>query len=276
MLMRGGPWGIIWLLSALDVSNALTIPTEGALVNTPSPPATNISSLNELQIDCDGPRYGSNVRYSSCLEAFRTFQNGHSENAVLIRRRNTGGPGQPVRNLPWMWVSGQKGTLGIIIRPYDPANVQCGPRGQVYDDTKCDALLNEVPAETIPERTWGPRNKPGVDIGIPYAWRLGPPHDSCRLVVAGNNAGIYDHMTRYDAWHASVVLAAMCARVGRTGIHTKLGAQERLVVIIDDGSRPLTSLAGKAADGGEAVETQTLVANDGEWDVGWNRSVAVA
>ena len=107
--------GIHVLLLSASFSNALTIPTEGALDTTPAPlidipaplsprPAAN---LTDAQIGCQGSRYGRNLRYSSCLDAFRTFQQGATENPVVIRRR---GPGMAARKLPWMWVSGMRNT----------------------------------------------------------------------------------------------------------------------------------------------------------------------
>ena len=49
------------------------------------------------------------------------------------------------------------------------------------------------------------------------------PHDSCRMVISGINARIYDRMSYYDAWHAGVILAAMCARTGKAGLFKHIG-----------------------------------------------------
>lgn len=105
--------GTAVLLLAVPFSNALTIPTEGTLVDTPAP-LINITlaqslnpaaSPNDLQIDCRGSQYGTGLRYSSCLDAFRTFSHGQAVNPVQIRRR---GPGEAAHQLPWMWVSGMR------------------------------------------------------------------------------------------------------------------------------------------------------------------------
>ncbi|KAL8860189.1 MAG: hypothetical protein Q9178_003453 [Gyalolechia marmorata] len=239
------PWGFMfrrmsveWVDVVLKAAGyALTIRPEGIFDRAPfdNPPAplpdahptarlNTSESLEEPQIDCQGSRYGRNVMYNSCLNAFRTFQHGATDNPVDIRRR---GPGMAARKLPWMWVSddglctfnvvmrgraasdtttgeeiaraawkvmnkcvrdqgvggiisgiGQHDTLGIIIRPYNPSNVVCGSDPQSYEPTKCDALLNELPAETGPERTFGPRYQPGVDVPIPHAWRLACEYSS--------------------------------------------------------------------------------------------------
>ncbi|KAL8992123.1 MAG: hypothetical protein Q9169_007353 [Polycauliona sp. 2 TL-2023] len=103
------------LIVAVCVGNALTVPNEGALVNAAVPLQNNsllesqnhVGNPNDLQIDCDRSRYGSGLRYSSCLDAFRTFQHGATQNPVQIRRRGEG-QGQAARNLPWMWVSGMQ------------------------------------------------------------------------------------------------------------------------------------------------------------------------
>lgn len=44
------------------------------------------------------------------------------------------------------------------------------------------------------------------------------------MIIAGINPRVYDHMTYYDVWHASVVLAAMCVRKGKSGLFNNLGA----------------------------------------------------
>lgn len=67
---------------------------------------------------------------------------------------------------------GQQGTLGIIIRPYDPVKVECGSRRQTYDSSKCDVLLNGIPAETGPEKTFGPPHQAGVEVPMPHEWRV--------------------------------------------------------------------------------------------------------
>ncbi|KAL9013856.1 MAG: hypothetical protein Q9173_001474 [Seirophora scorigena] len=70
-------------------------------------------------------------------------------------------------------ISGQHGNLGIIIRTYDPINVDCVNEPRTYDSGKCEALLDEVPADTAPVKTWGPPRQAGVDIEIPFWWELG-------------------------------------------------------------------------------------------------------
>lgn len=101
------------LLLAVAFSNALTIPTGGTLGDTPAP-LINITlpqrlnpaaSLEDFQINCRGSQYGTGLRYSSCLDAFRTFSHGQAVNPVQIRRR---GPGEAAHKLPWMWVSGTR------------------------------------------------------------------------------------------------------------------------------------------------------------------------
>lgn len=68
--------------------------------------------------------------------------------------------------------TGRTGTLGIIIRSHKPANIQCGTIPQTYDSSKCDDLLNELPADQAPEKTWGPPRQRGVDIPTPHVWDM--------------------------------------------------------------------------------------------------------
>ncbi|CAO1605780.1 hypothetical protein XANCAGTX0491_009286 [Xanthoria calcicola] len=81
--------------------------------------------------------------------------------------RDQGGQGGVISGI------GQHGALGIIIRPYDPVNVECGNRPRTYDSSKCEALLGEVPADVSPELVWGPPHTSGVDNPIPHTWVVG-------------------------------------------------------------------------------------------------------
>ncbi|KAI4206168.1 MAG: hypothetical protein LQ348_001054 [Seirophora lacunosa] len=89
--------------------------------------------------------------------------------------------GADIARAAWMLVNecvrdqrGQGGAIsGIILRTYDPVNVECVNEPQTYDSGKCEALLDEVPADTAPDKTWGPHRQAGVDIEIPFRWELG-------------------------------------------------------------------------------------------------------
>ena len=68
---------------------------------------------------------------------------------------------------------GQRGTLGIILRSYDPSHINCGTVTQRYtENDNCDQLLQTIPADVAPPRNWGPRNHRGVDKILPYSWNL--------------------------------------------------------------------------------------------------------
>lgn len=53
-----------------------------------------------------------------------------------------------------------------------------------------------------------------------------------------------------------------------------LGAQGRIIVVIDDGSQPLEVSERIALPINAGV--RSTMALDGEWDVGWNGSMAVS
>lgn len=59
-----------------------------------------------------------------------------------------------------------------MIRSYNPMNIQCGTLPQDYGTDKCRTLLNDLPAEVAPARTWGPAGQTGVDMALPYMWQL--------------------------------------------------------------------------------------------------------
>lgn len=58
-----------------------------------------------------------------------------------------------------------------MLRSFDPFKIQCGTH-QNYGDDKCDPLLRELPADTMPKVTFGPVGQPGVDYGLPFYWNL--------------------------------------------------------------------------------------------------------
>ena len=78
---------------------------------SPRPPSslnesnTSLAVSNDIQIQCRGRQFGSDLDYGSCLDAFRTFTLGYSPLPVEIGRRNTGSYSH---TLPWKWVSGME------------------------------------------------------------------------------------------------------------------------------------------------------------------------
>lgn len=106
-------WAVVLLVFNATVCNALTIPpsesslisTSAPLINTFSPRDTNLAtSSNDILVECSESRYGSGLRYASCLDAFSTFHEGGTTNPVRVGRRGTGH--DYAQSLPWRWVSG--------------------------------------------------------------------------------------------------------------------------------------------------------------------------
>ncbi|KAI4130893.1 MAG: hypothetical protein LQ338_001490 [Usnochroma carphineum] len=132
--------------------------------------------------------------------------------------RDQRGEGGVVSNI------GQRGTLGAILRSYDPSKIACGTTPESYSpEDKCDRLMGVIPADVAPPITWGPRGQSGVDLGLPYAWEL--PEFKCRLEVWGaeDDSTVRDKMSYYEVWTAGVMLAGMCARFGKAGGFKQLG-----------------------------------------------------
>ena len=76
-------------------------------------------------------------------------------------------------------ISGQKATLGIILRSYDPSNIRCGTSPQRYTKYfKCNLLLREVPADVSPPIRFGPSNQSGIDKALPMGWELSRKYSS--------------------------------------------------------------------------------------------------
>ena len=65
-------------------------------------------------------------------------------------------------------LEGQAGNLGIILRSYEPAYIECGTAVQRYTpNDNCAELLAAIPAEVAPAIRWGPGGR-----GLPYFWQL--------------------------------------------------------------------------------------------------------
>ncbi|KAI4104942.1 MAG: hypothetical protein L6R37_002985 [Teloschistes peruensis] len=76
--------------------------------------------------------------------------------------RDEGGQGGVASNI------GEHKTLGIILRSYNPSRVQCSRQAdQHYGIDHCHVLLDHVPAEVAPLKTWGRLGDTGVDVGLP-------------------------------------------------------------------------------------------------------------
>ena len=70
-------------------------------------------------------------------------------------------------------IVGERGTLGIILRSYDPVNIKCGTIAQRYStDENCNRLLGVIPASVSPPTRWGPRGQSGVDKYLPSGWQI--------------------------------------------------------------------------------------------------------
>ncbi|KAL8830787.1 MAG: hypothetical protein Q9170_005570, partial [Blastenia crenularia] len=58
------------------------------------------------------------------------------------------------------------------MRLYEPNAIECGTIDQPFNDDKCDLLLQNIPAEISPKKTWGPEGQAGVDGVLPYSFKL--------------------------------------------------------------------------------------------------------
>ncbi|KAL8686395.1 MAG: hypothetical protein Q9218_007136 [Villophora microphyllina] len=144
--------------------------------------------------------------------------------------RDEGGRGGVASNI------GRSATLGIILRSYNPTQVQCSPHpNQHYGFDECHVLLDYIPADVAPLKTWGPRGEPGVDVGLPVSQSSVPPQN-CRFRVRAYSAAstVRDQMTHFDAWQAAVALKGMCARFNQGGHFVQMGRNKRLYMTIDD------------------------------------------
>ena len=92
---------------------------------------------------------------------------------AMLHLHQTAGHKQQPNILIFPPIVGQRGTLGIILRSYDPSNIKCGIRQQRYvDGEDCKRLLGLIPAEVAPPILWGPSGALGVDKFLPYSWQL--------------------------------------------------------------------------------------------------------
>ncbi|KAL9576214.1 MAG: hypothetical protein Q9212_007287 [Teloschistes hypoglaucus] len=268
------------------------------------------SFLNDSLRKCNGAQYGTNLNYDSCLDAFRTFQLGAHPGDVLVGKRGIGegnfaiwlpyrlisgrkgtaeydtSSGTELSRAMWKLINqcvrdeggqggvasniGEHKTLGIILRSYNPSQVQCSRQAdQHYGFDECHVLLDHVPAAVAPLKTWGRLGDPGVDVGLPTMEAAAAPQN-CRFCVRayGTDPSVRDQMTRFDAWQAAVALKGMCARFSKRGEFVQMGRNKRLYMTIDD------YRGGSSLDQAPPVprpphhSTQGLTLGE-EWDWEW-------
>lgn len=97
---------------------ALTPPANGNLATTPAPlipipfPAAQspANPLDDIQIQCRGPSFGTGINYASCLDAFGTFRRGTDTRPITVGQR-----GQRVGlSVPSRWISGKTGSSNSV------------------------------------------------------------------------------------------------------------------------------------------------------------------
>ncbi|KAI4195672.1 MAG: hypothetical protein LQ346_003365 [Caloplaca aetnensis] len=102
--------------------------------------------------------------------------------------RDRGGEGGVVSGI------GQSGTLGVMIRKYDPSPVSCGSEAQTYGTNKCDNLLLGIRADVQPQYVWGAFGAAAagrhVDEFIPTYYPLGMDYPDCLLLSTQTHASI--------------------------------------------------------------------------------------
>ena len=93
-------------------------PIDGNLATTPAPliplPLAAAQSpanpLDDIQIQCKGPSFGTGINYASCLDAFGTFRRGTNTRPITIGQR-----GQRVGlSVPSRWISGMTVSSGSV------------------------------------------------------------------------------------------------------------------------------------------------------------------
>ncbi|KAL8664201.1 MAG: hypothetical protein Q9202_003279 [Teloschistes flavicans] len=133
--------------------------------------------------------------------------------------RDEGGQGGVASNI------GEHGTLGIILRSYNPSQVQCSRQAdQRFGFDECHVLLDHIPADVAPLKTWGRLGDPDVDVGLPSMQASVAPQN-CRFRVRAYSTDptVRDQMTRFEAWQAAVALKGMCARLNKRGNYVEMG-----------------------------------------------------
>ncbi|KAL8898786.1 MAG: hypothetical protein Q9207_006527 [Kuettlingeria erythrocarpa] len=167
---------VLLLIHRFLQGDAATIPAgDGSLIDTPAPlvnlslpavapPAT--PSLNDIQIQCQGPLHGTDLNYDSCLDTFGTFEHGRDPTPILIGRRYAG---PYVRYLPWRWV-GRDGRCIFDIVIKGSASVETASGQEIA--RAAWKLLNECVLDK--------EGQGGVVSGIGRAGKLG-------IILRSNN-----------------------------------------------------------------------------------------
>lgn len=118
---------LLWVCS--DICGGSTIPPGGSdLSTTPAPPHSNLSfpasqdagmPLSDARIQCQVSTTEAGPDYTSCLDAFSSFQSWDDHVPGIIGRRGTGG--NYAHNLPWRWISRDGHcTFDVVLRGAAP------------------------------------------------------------------------------------------------------------------------------------------------------------
>ena len=59
-----------------------------------------------------------------------------------------------------------------MLRSFEPNAITCGVNSKPFDDDKCNSLLQAIPADVSPAKSWGGRGQGRVDNELPYAYEL--------------------------------------------------------------------------------------------------------
>ncbi|KAM0804547.1 hypothetical protein BDR22DRAFT_605878 [Usnea florida] len=116
---------------------------------------------------------------------------------------------------------GGDNNLAVVLGIYQP-NVQCrGTFGPEW--SSCRDVLGDMPVSKT-RLTFGPRNVPGVQQGLPVA--IESSDDKCIMQLF--STGTTDNCSWYRMWEAMTAVFSICVRGGRGGVYMGLGEMGKI------------------------------------------------
>lgn len=115
---------------------------------------------------------------------------------------------------------GKNGALTISMKAtrIQPDKIDCFslPAG-APTEKGCADTLDIVPFDNI-QQTFGPRQYPNVDVGLPKAWKETGPHAGCTVALNTDKDVVVTYSWN-KLWLLGTVINAVCVRQGRGGIY---------------------------------------------------------
>ncbi|KAF6220320.1 hypothetical protein HO133_003452 [Letharia lupina] len=120
---------------------------------------------------------------------------------------------------------GQANRLSVFVQRFEP-NVDCfNDEGKPPFNQQCLLDLSYMPV-TDTEQVFGKKNTPNIDVALPV--RFADSSAQCVIDVIIDGPPV--RAIWYDIWGSGVMVVAMCARFGRSGVSSATAGESELAI----------------------------------------------